>query len=355
MLNIIKTSLKINTYDNIKSYVPWEKNIKYNGIIIERDKIKKDNFFVIEKASIGITSPLAIDTEGIFSNKYNIKFKLNTENIEKIIITYDFKTKIINDTNKVDYLFSFNINIETEFKIIIPYMSSKSKVKIYDIEIIKLYEDYPVNYDKIYIINLERRTDRKEQIIKQLKKYKITNYEIINAVDGKNIIIQELFNKLKNKTKINTPGHLGCLLSHKKVLLKALEDNVKSFMILEDDIIFKDNFLEKIKTLKLPEWECIYLGAPLEQKKIFLNNWVKHKKFSTTHGMIIKSSIIDYLLKILENNDNYIDVIYSYTLQKYKKTYLLNDIVLTENESTDTSSKNKKFLYMINNFYKDID
>ena len=88
---------------------------------------------------------------------------------------------------------------------------------------------------------------------------------------------------------------------------------------------------------------------------MFLNNWVKHKKFSTTHGMIIKSSIINYLLKILENNDNYIDVIYSYTLQKYKKTYLLNDIVLTENESTDTSNKNKKFLYMINNFYKDLD
>jgi len=67
--------------------------------------------------------------------------------------------------------------------------------------------------------------------------------------------------------------------------------------------------------------------------------------------MIIKASIIDYLLDLLKDCDDYIDRIYSHTLQKHKKTYLLDDIVLTnDGNDTNTSRKNKKFLYMIKNY-----
>ena len=58
---------------------------------------------------------------------------------------------------------------------------------------------------------------------------------------------------------------------------------------------------------------------------------------------------------LIEKCDDYIDVKYSHTLQKYKNTYLLNDVVLTENESTDTSNKNEKVMYMTNNFYQEND
>ena len=258
----------------------------------------------------------------------------------------------------VDYLFSFSVSDEIKLKIKIPYMSSKSKIFIYDVETTRIKELYPIEYDKIYVINLKRREDRKNQVLEQLIKHNIKNYEFIDAVDGQSSEIQKLYKKLKEKsypTEIGAVGHLGCLLSHEKVYKKALKDKIDSFMVLEDDIILKENFLEKIKKIKLPSWDCIYLGAPLEQKKLFLDSWVRHSKFSTTHGMIIKTSIIKYLLETIREYDDYIDVKYSHTLQKDKNTYLLNDIVLTENESTDTSRKNEKFAYMINNFYKELD
>jgi hypothetical protein len=122
-------------------------------------------------------------------------------------------------------------------------------------------------------------------------------------------------------------------------------------MILEDDVILKDGFMDRLNSISLPDWECIYLSAPLEEKKLFFNGWAKHSKYCTTHAMIIKASIIDYLLDLLKNCDDYIDRIYSHTLQKNKKTYLLDDIVLTSDANdTNTSRKNKKFLYMVKNY-----
>jgi GR25 family glycosyltransferase involved in LPS biosynthesis len=227
-------------------------------------------------------------------------------------------------------------------------------VSIYDI---KRYECTNLTlgagvYDKIYIINLEHRTDRKDSVIKQLEKEGITNYEFVNAVNGNDSTILKLFKKIrKNGSKIGTTGHLGCLLSHRKVLLKAKEDNVNQFMILEDDVILKDGFMDMLNDVVLPEWECIYLSAPLEEKKLFFNGWARHSKYCTTHAMIIKASIIDYLLDLIKDCDDYIDRIYSHTLQKHKKTYLLDDIVLTSDANdTNTSKKNKKFLYMVKNY-----
>ena len=38
---------------------------------------------------------------------------------------------------------------------------------------------------KIYVINLKRETERRENIIKELKKQNINEFEIIDAIDGK--------------------------------------------------------------------------------------------------------------------------------------------------------------------------
>lgn len=82
-----------------------------------------------------------------------------------------------------------------------------------------LYNDItldPIHIDKVYIINLKRRSDRKKLIIKELTKVGIKNYEFIEAVDGNDADIKEKYRKLKkNKSKIKSAGHLGCLLSHK--------------------------------------------------------------------------------------------------------------------------------------------
>ena len=371
----------INKSKEIISKVPWKSDIHHSGLTFElnecNEKFINNNlnaqFISVSNKYIKIGS----------NHNYNYKFKLNTDNITNLIFEYFYnnvsKQVILYDTSIVDYLISVNLDANSHLKIYTPYEpNAKGIVNIYDIHRNKCdinrnecninhnecninHNECNINhneeisegaYDKIYIINLEHRTDRKDSVIKQLEKEGMMNYEFVNAVNGTDSAILKKFKKIrKNGSKIGTHGHLGCLLSHKKVLLKAKEDNVKQFMILEDDVILKDGFINRLNSISLPDWECIYLSAPLEEKKLFFNGWAKHSKFCTTHAMIIKASIIDYLLDLLKDCDDYIDRIYSHTLQKHKKTYLLDDIVLTnDGNDTNTSRKNKKFLYMIKNY-----
>ena len=92
--------------------------------------------------------------------------------------------------------------------------------------------------DKIYYINLEHRTDRKEHIEKQIKEYldpslKIT--ERFNAIVYTNNVAGTYRNK----------GGIGCSLSNLQIIKNAKKEGYKAILILEDDIIFnfdKDRF-----------------------------------------------------------------------------------------------------------------
>ena len=73
--------------------------------------------------------------------------------------------------------------------------------------------------EKIFFINLDKRTDRREEIENELKKMELT---------------------AERYSAISTPesGIVGCGYSHLNVLKMAREQNVKNVLILEDDFEF---------------------------------------------------------------------------------------------------------------------
>ena len=84
-----------------------------------------------------------------------------------------------------------------------------------------------MNIDKIYIINLKHRTDRKHHMINELARNNITNYEFFEAIrpDISDIITwnnnfcKHVSNSFSSKLKfVNYQiGCLGCLKSHVEV------------------------------------------------------------------------------------------------------------------------------------------
>lgn len=80
------------------------------------------------------------------------------------------------------------------------------------------------NFDIVYFINLEHRTDRLEHITAELKKTNI-DPEKINKING---IYFKYF------------GNLGCARSHVLALQAFIEtpDNIQTCVIFEDDFIF---------------------------------------------------------------------------------------------------------------------
>ena len=99
-----------------------------------------------------------------------------------------------------------------------------------------------LGFDQIYVINLDRRPDRKKRISYTLDVLGIS-YKIVSAVDGKNLTSSDLLNRgIKilpnyedryNKGKTLTFGQIGCFLSHynlwKEVIFKDLYMNFDFF------------------------------------------------------------------------------------------------------------------------------
>ena len=91
---------------------------------------------------------------------------------------------------------------------------------------------------KVYVINLKKDNKRKKNIIKQLKKQKIKNYEIINAVNGnklgKNKINLNTFKDKKGKNPWNTKmslSQIGCALSHIKIYRQLIKSKYTCLII----------------------------------------------------------------------------------------------------------------------------
>lgn len=103
--------------------------------------------------------------------------------------------------------------------------------------------------NKLHIINLERRLDRKEKITKMLSNQNIDNYEFITAVDGSTLIPTEDIYKLFYGNDFNyRTGVIGCALSHYNLWKRLLDDADNNYyIIIEDDVTICNNFNEKIQ------------------------------------------------------------------------------------------------------------
>lgn len=161
-----------------------------------------------------------------------------------------------------------------------------------------------INKFKFYIINLKQSNERKKNIINELNKQNITNFQIIDAIDGNKLSEEELETfTFGNKKNFNTwgpkltPSQIGCALSHIKIYKKFLKSNYEFAFILEDDAIF----LRKFDT---------------ELKNFIIKN-LKYKK-----QIMLLSELKEFLTKPLDNNQNY--EIVNVTNAFYTHSYLIN-------------------------------
>jgi GR25 family glycosyltransferase involved in LPS biosynthesis/glycosyltransferase involved in cell wall biosynthesis len=100
----------------------------------------------------------------------------------------------------------------------------------------------------IKIINLKRRTDRKNQMLIRLNGQNILDYEFIEAVDGMELSETENLRVLFKDNDFNyRRGVIGCALSHLNLWKQLLKSNKEFYIILEDDITFCSNFKNKLK------------------------------------------------------------------------------------------------------------
>lgn len=119
---------------------------------------------------------------------------------------------------------------------------------------------------RIKCINLERRKDRLNYMKKILSDYKLINFcDFFKAVDGKELKpTEELIKLFSGNDFENRRSFIGCTMSHYTLMQNLLKDNnYENYLILEDDIQFKDKMFyinNVFKSLENIDWDIVYLG-----------------------------------------------------------------------------------------------
>lgn len=123
-----------------------------------------------------------------------------------------------------------------------------------------------VGYEKIYVINLERRPDRWTKV---LESSKLLPQEIplerIEAVDAKlNTQNQLCENSTSACCNFCLPSMIAVGMSHRKTWQKMLDDGIGVAMIFEDDFCLPVDFDQRMASIatSLPkDWKMLYLSC----------------------------------------------------------------------------------------------
>lgn len=101
----------------------------------------------------------------------------------------------------------------------------------------------------IFVINLPSDVKRREVIEKRLKELG-ASYEVVDGIYGNDEMVAKRYEEelaIKEHGKPLLFGEKGCALAHALVYERIIKENIPYSVILEDDIILPDNFLEIVE------------------------------------------------------------------------------------------------------------
>lgn len=192
-------------------------------------------------------------------------------------------------------------------------------------------------FDKIYVINLDHRTDRWYKVVENFKSIGLYDYERFSAIKS-------------------DCGWKGCRDSHLSIIKDAKEKGYKNILIFEDDFVLSVEFndiLNKVITQLPDDWDMLYLGGNTNKCKNKIkvsDNLFNVDSVLTTHCYAINSSIYDKVLNeaiIIPPQKGFlrgqsIDVYYSEFVCKTNNVYITNPMICTQ--STGYSDIEKRVL-----------
>ena len=139
-------------------------------------------------------------------------------------------------------------------------------------------------FDKVVYINLDSRTDRREQIERELDNIGIKAYERFPGI------------------KHEYP-QAGCTISHLNVLKMARDKGYKNILIFEDDFEFivpKDVFWKEIEKVKDVDYDVLMLSYNLNKSEPFNDTLLKVLDAQTASGYLVNSTFYNTLIDTLE-------------------------------------------------------
>lgn len=127
--------------------------------------------------------------------------------------------------------------------------------------------------DQVVYINLDHRTDRRQQIEKELPKIPCQNVQRFSAIRDRK-------------------GGIGCTKSHIAIIEMAIQSGWKNVLILEDDMVFKEEKWDLLYE-KMTSYDVIVLGGMLP---LYDKDSLKLTKCYGTGAYLVNQSYYQTLL-----------------------------------------------------------
>ena len=141
-------------------------------------------------------------------------------------------------------------------------------------------------FDAIYCINLDRQRDRWEAVQARFRKLGIEH-------------------KVRRFSAAETPlnHHIGCALSHRRIVAEAKEQGLQTALVFEDDVRFSPGAAHELelnlKELEGRSWQLLYLGAYGSKNSLPIAG-CEHlrvaNRVTCTHAIAYHCSVYDLIL-----------------------------------------------------------
>jgi FkbM family methyltransferase len=176
--------------------------------------------------------------------------------------------------------------------------------------------------EEVVVICLEERPERTKYVSEHLTAHGITHSILLN--------------------KINTEDtKVGCFRSHINAIRYAQNKNLSSVLILEDDVLIREN-IHELATIPFPEddWDILYLGGILTKYDGIdaSHKWVKGTIWCN-HAYLVKRDMYQCILDFVDSCPNLIelerkniDFMYSEYIQPKYKCWLANEQYIIQKE-----------------------
>uniref|UniRef100_A0A452QB93 procollagen galactosyltransferase n=1 Tax=Ursus americanus TaxID=9643 RepID=A0A452QB93_URSAM len=131
-----------------------------------------------------------------------------------------------------------------------------------------------MGFDEVFMINLKRRQDRRERMLRALQAQEIA-CRLVEAVDGKAMNTSQVealgIQMLPGYRdpyhgRPLTKGELGCFLSHYNIWKEVVDRGLQKSLVFEDDLRFEIFFKRRLLNLMWDveredlDWDLIYVG-----------------------------------------------------------------------------------------------
>ena len=210
-------------------------------------------------------------------------------------------------------------------------------------------KDYSKFFDAAYVINLDRRTDRWENISSAAEKagLALTRFSAFPASEV-NLDVHRI------GTRVKKPSCVACTISHWGVYRDALGKGYERVLVFEDDADIPEDLYEKLEELfsgsGIQDFDALYLGGADKYPSAPINDHIALSQFTLlAHAIIFTRAGMQHIIDTVDTRDDSkirmtSDVFLAEELQPRNRTYQsVRNIVRVISSKSDLAGSNRNW------------